>query len=189
MTAALFSSCLKDVPRAPIFTNDGPVVDFATVVNLGTVQTATLPLANATNTINTVIALAGQHDYTTPTTVTVIVDPSVIPAAPVAVPPAVQTVNALLPASAYTITSLTPSGNPGIQQRIENIQPIVGTPLPLPNASEAMISATVNTAAVQALMLANPNTTYYLPMTITGASGNGAVVDQWHSIAYKIVLK
>lgn len=182
LTVSLFSSCLKDDTRYIPFQNDGPVVDFAIVPFGGALQTATLSSAATTNSLNALISLAGQHDYSTPTSVTLIVDQAAMTAT-------YGSTYTLLPASVYTVSSLSTSGNPGIQQRIENNQPIVGTPLALPSASEAMISFVINTPAYQALVTANPGVTYMLPLTISSVSGNGAVIDQYHTVYFKIAIK
>jgi hypothetical protein len=182
MASALFSSCLKDNSRYVDFSADAPVVDFALVaVNNVKLQTATISAAAATNTINAEISAANSKDLTSPTAVTVSIDAASLTAA-------YGAAYTLLPASTYTVVgSLTTNVIPGISQRAAPTEPIVGTPAVLPTSLGA-VSFNVNTAAVQALMTANPGVIYVLPLTITGAVGNGAVIDQFHTLYYKIVV-
>jgi hypothetical protein len=182
MAMALFSACLKDDSRYIDFAADPPVVDFPilTVSKTGALNTATISAAAATNIINAEISVGAPKDMTTATAVTVVVDAAAL----TTYNTANKTAYLLLPASTYTVLgSLTVNIFPGIQERIAPTEPIVGKPAVLPTSLGA-VSFTVTTAAVQAL----PAGTYVLPLTITSAVGNGAVIDQWHTLYYKIVV-
>jgi hypothetical protein len=181
LATSLFSSCLKDTSREVHFENDAPVCDFALAAAKGVaLQTATIKISTpATDIINAVVTIGAPHDFTTPTAVTVAVDAASMTAT-------YATTYQLLPASVYTPTSLTVNVIPGIQQRIQASMPIVGTPVTLPSISEGVVSFTINVPALQALIAANPGVTYMLPLTITGASGNGAVLDQFEHLYFKI---
>jgi len=176
MATTLFSSCLKDTTREYHFADNAPVVDFGAVALSGALQTATISKAAATNTINAVITIGAPHDYTTPTAVTTAIDAASMTAT-------YGATYTLLPATVYTVTPLTVNIIPGIQQRIEAIDPFVGTPVTL-GITLGAVSFTINTAAFQAL----PAATYMIPLTITGASGNNTIVDQFHTIFIKIAV-
>jgi len=171
---ATFSSCLKQ-PVQYDFTKDAPVVDFAFVAGTGvslytaTVSTATTP----TSSVNALVTIGAQHDYTSAIPVTIIIDAASMTAK-------YGTTYTVLPASVYTVSSLTTNIIPGIQQRIEAAQSLVGTPAALPSISLGLVSFVVNTAAFNALKTANPTVTYMLPLTITSAPG--AVIDQFSTM-------
>jgi hypothetical protein len=150
----LLSSCLKD-NRKPDFADDAPVADFPVVAATGaSLVTATISGAATTNTINAELTIGASHDYTSADAITVIIDQAAMTAASASY--------TLLPASTYTVASMTANVIPGIQQRIAPTEPIVGTPATLPTSLGA-ISFVVNTAAVKAL----PPATYVLPLTIS----------------------
>jgi len=177
MATTLLSSCLKDTAREYHFEDNAPVVDFPGVALKATaLQTATISGSAATNTINAVITIGAPHDYTTPTAVTTVIDAA-------AMTTTYGATYTLLPASVYTVTSMTVNIIPGIQQRIEAIDPFVGTPVTL-GITLGAVSFTINTAAFKAL----PAATYMIPITISGASGNGAIIDQFHTMYIKIAV-
>jgi hypothetical protein len=100
----------------------------------------------------------------------------------------IQPTYLLLPASTYTIVggSLTVTVPPGTSAPVvgSGTVPIVGA-LPTTFAQgQASLSFTLNTAAVKAL----PAGTYGLPLTIASATGQGVIVDQFHTLIYKIVV-
>jgi hypothetical protein len=179
LATALLSSCLKDDSRLIDFSGDAPVVDFPIVaVKLVYLQTATISASAPTNTINAEISIGAPHDYTTPTTVTVVVDPAVLAAY------SGNSGLSVLPATTYTVAgSLTTNIFPGISERAAPNLPVVGATVALPT-SLGSVSFTVNTAAVLAL----PAGTYVLPLRIASATGNGAIIDQYNTLMYKIVI-
>jgi len=213
MATALFSSCLKDDARYQDFSADAPVVDFPLTAKTSTyvsLQTATIKVSTpTTNIINALISASVGTDRTSAVNVTVSLDAAAMAAA--------SSTYTLLPASTYTVggfetgTSSAPTVSgavtgtgtgvitaggslpitvpiyPGISQRPAPTVPVVGlTPTGLP-VSQSLVFFNINTAALSTLQTANPTTIYVLPLTITGADG-GAVIDQYHTLLYKIVV-
>ena len=180
MLATVFSSCLKDDGRYVDFISNKPVVDFALSANLKPLTTATISGA-ATNSLNAQIVVSAPRDLTSPTAVTVAVDAAAMTAK-------YGTTYTLLPTSVYTVAgSLTVNIVPGIPQRVAPVLPIVGTPVALPT-SLGYVSFNVDGVALKALQTANPTVKYMLPLTITGATGNDAIIDQYKTLYYAIVV-
>jgi len=184
LSTALLSSCLKDSTRGYVFTNDQPVADFAlTAVAAKVLQPAALVAATpTTNIVNALVTIGAPKDMSTAIPVTVVIGNQAYLDATYGVGKYI-----LLPASVYTSTSLTVNVIPGIQQRIENQQPVVGTPLALPSVSLGMVSFTINTTAYQTLTTANPGVIYVLPLSITSAPG--AVLDQFEHLDFQFSIK
>ncbi|MDB4927505.1 DUF1735 domain-containing protein [Mucilaginibacter sp.] len=181
MLATVFSSCLKDDGRSIDFASNKPVVDFALTANAKQLTTATISGTAATSSLNAQIVASAPRDLTSPTAVTVIVDQA-------AMTTKYGTTYTLLPASVYTIAgSLTVNIVPGIVERVAPVLPIVGTPVTLPT-SLGYVSFTVNGPALKTLQTANPTVTYMLPLTISSATGNDAIVDQFKTLFFKIVV-
>jgi len=178
MATTLLSSCLKDDSRYIPFSASAPVVDFGLAANVGTINTATISGAQSTNPVNFLITVQSVNPTTGPVTVNCVIDQAAMTAqAPT---------YTLLPASTYTVGSLTVTVPPGTGQPPVGSAsvPIVG-PLPTTFAQgQAALTFTLNTAAVKAL----PAGTYGLPVTIASASGLGVIVDQFHTLIYKIVV-
>ncbi len=190
MVMASLSSCLKDDARLYDFSNSAPVIDWALVaykVGVAT-QTATISGAAATNQVNALLTVQSPNPTTESIAVTVIIDPTAVPAG---------ATNFVLPASTYSIVggSLNITIPPGTSAPLVGSGqvgttgaqiPVVGV-LPANNvmaAGQAVLSFTLNTAAVKAL----PAGTYYLPLTISSASGQGVIIDQYKTLNYKIVV-
>jgi hypothetical protein len=188
MATALFSSCLKDAAREYNFQNSSPVVDFALAAyNLKATATATISLAAGKNNVNFLVTVQSPQPTTSAVTVNAILDASTIGAGGTVAP-----TYTLLPASTYTITSpgLTITIPPGTSAPVVGSAsvPIVGA-LPATFAQgQGVIQFVVDAVAVKALQTANPTTTYAIPLTITSASGQGVIVDQFHTLVYKIVV-
>src|ERR1700743_786330 len=148
MAVVLLSSCLKDDGRYSNFAGAAPVADFpvSANANLGSFTTATLDKTKATNQVNFLVDVSAPTNMSTPVTVTTIVDQAAL----TAYNTSKGTNYLLLPASTYTVTSLTLTLTPSIEQVISASEPIVGAPVTLP-AGLGAVTFTVNTAAVQAL--------------------------------------
>lgn len=173
LATALLSSCLKD--NKYVNYSSYPVVDFPAVPGSGQVQAAVLSSTATTNSVNFLVSGSSAGEGSSAVTCTAIVDATAVP-----------TGYTLLPATTYTIVSgLTLSFTTNVQQVLSNREPLVGTPVVLPQGMSAFIF-NVNTAAYQALSTANK---YCLPLTLTSASGNGAVVDQYKTIIYEFTIK
>ncbi len=179
MVAASFSSCLKDPTHEYDFASNAPVIDWALVAyKVGaSTQTCTISGTSTTNQVNALVTVQSASPTTVPITATVIVDA-----------PAVPSGGTLLPATTYTISgaglSFTiPAGN--TQPLVGNgTIPIVGALPTIIAGGQYPVTFILNGVAIKAL----PAGTYYLPLTISSASGQGVIIDQFHTLVYKIVV-